>query len=204
MKITRLHLLLPAILSLTIAASAQTVPPQDKWGPLRYFIGAWEGTGAGQPGAAKVEREYQLVLNGQFLQVRNQSTYAPQPKNPKGERHEDWGLFSFDRGRKQFVFRQFHAEGFVNQYAMAHTKPDGAPDGDTGGKTLVFTTESIENIPPGWRARETYKIINNDEFIEVFELAAPGKEFEVYSENRLKRKQTTPAEPKSKTPAKNN
>jgi hypothetical protein len=188
------------MLLLTIAASAQSVPPQDKWGPLRYFIGAWEGTGAGQPGAAKVEREYQLVLNDQFLQVRNQSTYAPQPKNPKGERHEDWGLFSFDRGRKQFILRQFHVEGFVNQYAMAHTKPDGGTD----GKTLVFTTESIENIPPGWRARETYKIISEDEFIEVFELAGPGKEFEVYSENRLKRKRATPAEPKSKMPTKDN
>ncbi|MGH9939978.1 MAG: hypothetical protein ACREAM_27365, partial [Blastocatellia bacterium] len=111
-------------------------------------------------------------------------------------------LFSYDRARKQFVLRQFHVEGFVNQYALASAKTDGKPDGETDGKTLIFTTESIENIPPGWRARETYKIISEEEFIEVFELAAPGKEFQVYSENHLKRKQTTPAEPKKKTPAK--
>jgi hypothetical protein len=49
-------------------------------------------------------------------------------------------------------------------------------------------SEGIENIPTGWRARETYRIISNDEFIEVFELAAPGKDFEVYTENHLKRK----------------
>jgi hypothetical protein len=55
-------------------------------------------------------------------------------------------------------------------------------------KALVFLTESIENIPAGWRGRESYRILNSDEFVEVFELAAPGKEFEVYSENRFKRK----------------
>jgi len=70
-------------------------------------------------------------------------------------------------------------EGFVNQYML---------DGTTSNaKTLVFVSESIENIPAGWRARETYHLLSNDEFIEVFELAAPGKEFEVYSENRFRR-----------------
>lgn len=32
------------------------------------------------------------------------------------------------------------------------------------------------------------KIVSNDEFTETFELAGPGKEFEVYTENRLRRK----------------
>ncbi len=95
-------------------------------------------------------------------------------------REEDWGLFSYDRSRKQFVLRQFHVEGFVNQYrSEAATSPD---------KKLVFVTESIENIPAGWRGRESYRIVSPDEFVEVFELAAPGKEFEIYSESRFKRK----------------
>lgn len=55
------------------------------------------------------------------------------------------------------------------------------------GKTLEFITESIENIPNGWRAKETYKILNQNEFTETFELAAPGKVFEIYSENKFKR-----------------
>jgi len=170
-----LFLLLPAPPIL-----AQTARQPDVWEPLKYFVGSWEGTGKGQPGDAKVEREYQFVLNGKFLQAKNKSTYLPQEKNPKGEVHEDWGLFSYDRSRKQFVLRQFHVEGFVNQYAL-DTKASNS-------KTLVFVTESMENIPAGWRARESYRILNDDEFVEVFELAAPGKEFEVYSENRFKRK----------------
>ena len=55
------------------------------------------------------------------------------------------------------------------------------------GKTLRFVTERIENIPDGWRGRETYKILNQDEYAEVFELAAPQKEFEIYSESHWKR-----------------
>ncbi|HEY6400989.1 MAG TPA: hypothetical protein VI479_06245 [Blastocatellia bacterium] len=159
---------------------AQSTQQPDAWEPLKYFVGSWEGEAKGQPGNGKVGREYQFVLNGKYLQSKNKSTYPPQEKNPKGEVHEDWGLFSYDRGRNQFVLRQFHVEGFVNQYAL-----DRAASND---KTIVFVTESIENIPAGWRARETWRILSNDEFVEVFELAAPGKEFEVYSENRFKRK----------------
>ena len=55
-------------------------------------------------------------------------------------------------------------------------------------KTFVWTTESIENIPPGWRARETIQILGEDEFAQKFELAKPGQEFEVYAEGRLRRR----------------
>jgi hypothetical protein len=162
------------------SAQAQITKQPDAWEPLKYFVGLWEGEAKGQAGNGKVEREYQFVLNGKYLQAKNKFTYPPQEKNPKGEIHEDWGLFSYDRGRKQFVLRQFHVEGFVNQYAL-----DREASND---KTLAFVTESTENIPAGWRARETYRILSNDELVEVYELAAPGKEFEVYSENRFKRK----------------
>jgi hypothetical protein len=54
------------------------------------------------------------------------------------------------------------------------------------GMTIVFVSESIENIPAGFRAKETYRIINNDEFTETFELAEPGKDFELYSRAVLK------------------
>jgi hypothetical protein len=37
------------------------------------------------------------------------------------------------------------------------------------------------------RARETHKIVSPDEFVEVFELAAPQKDFELYSDSRWKR-----------------
>jgi hypothetical protein len=99
-------------------------------------------------------------------------------QEPKGEIHEDEGFISFDRARKRLVFRQFHVEGFVNQYVE---------DADTSPSRVMFTTETIENIPPGWRARETYVVHGPNEFEEVFELAESGKPFDLYSRARLRR-----------------
>lgn len=76
------------------------------------------------------------------------------------------------------MFRQFHVEGFVNQYVL---------DPSSTGDRLVFTSESIENIPAGFRARETYLFSGTDNLEEIFELAEPGKDFEVYSRSRLTR-----------------
>jgi len=168
------------ILVLPLLASAQSPRPADVWQPFKYFVGTWEGTGKGEPGISRLEREYKFVLNGKFINVAHKSIYQPQEKNPKGETHEDWAFLSYDRGRRLFVLRQFHVEGFVTQYVSDTAALDG--------KTFVFTSEGLENLPPGWRARETYRIVNGQEFVEVFELAAPGKEFSVYSENHFTRK----------------
>lgn len=149
------------------------------WLPLNFMIGTWIGTSEGQPGNGKYERSYQYALNKKFIEVRNKSNYPPSKSHPEGEVHEDRGFISYDRGRKTFVLRQFHIEGFVNQFTIESISADG--------KTIVFITESIENIPSGYRAKETYKFINQNEFTETFELAEPGKDFELYSKATLKR-----------------
>lgn len=170
-----------AICLMPLLAGAQPATKKpDVWDPLKYFLGSWTGTGEGEPGVSRVERQYQTVLNGKYIQVNHRSVYAPQAKNPKGETHEDIGYFSYDRARKAFVLRQFHIEGYVNQFTGDPIPADG--------KVFVFTSEAIENIPAGWRARETYRILNANEFTETFELAEPGKDFQIYSTNRFKRK----------------
>lgn len=158
--------------------TAQTSSAPDVWEPVRFAIGAWEGEVNGQPGSGRSLREYRFVLNNKYLEVRNKSVYPVQPKNPKGEVHEDWGMISYDRSRKKLVLRQFHVEGFVNQFA-GEVGPD---------KILRFHSEGIENIPVGFRARETYTIAGPNEFVERFEIAEPGKDFELYSETRFRRK----------------
>jgi hypothetical protein len=156
----------------------QQPSPPDPFHALAFLLGEWEGTSEGRPGKGNVRREYSRVLNGRFIHGRNRSEYPAQEKNPKGEIHEHQDWFSFDRGRERIVLRQFHVEGFVNQYVEEA--------GSTTTK-LVFTTEAIENISAGWQARETYVVHGPDEFEEVFELAGPGKPFEEYSRARLKR-----------------
>jgi len=149
------------------------------WLPFKNMIGKWSGTSEGQPGKGMYERSYEIVLNKKFIEVKNKSSYPPSASNPKGEVHEDRGFISYDKARKTFVLRQFHIEGFVNQFKIESISPDG--------KTIVFISESIENIPAGYRAKESYQIVNENEFIETFELAEPGKEFELYAKAVLKR-----------------
>ena len=88
-------------------------------------------------------------------------------------------MFSFDNARKKLILRQFHVEGFVNQYVLERVSTDG--------REVVFVTEAIENIPRGYRARESYKLIDSTSFEETFEIAAPGKDFAIYSVNKFKR-----------------
>jgi hypothetical protein len=162
------------------AATTNAAAKPDPWKPMRVFVGTWAGEAKGESGDGKSEREYKFVLNNRFIQVSNRTTYPAQSKNPKGEQHEDMGLFSYDRSAKKFVLRQFHTEGFVNHYVQENISPDQ--------RTFTFASTAIENIPAGWRARETYKFTGDDEFTETFELAEPGKEFKVYSETRYRRK----------------
>src|SRR4030095_2881561 len=104
------------------------------------------------------------VLANKFIQVKNKSIYPPEEKNPKGEVHEDWGFVSYDSAWKKLVLRQFHVEGFVNQFVLQSESPS----------EIVFVSESIENIPSGWRARETYRVVGPEEFVQRFGLAEPG------------------------------
>ena len=158
--------------------AGQPAGSTDPFERVAFLIGRWEGTSEGRPGRGTVRREYTRVLGARFIRGHNRNEYPAQDKNPKGEIHEDEGWFSYDRARTRLVLRQFHDEGFVSQYVE---------DADSLPARLVFTSESTENIPAGWRARETYVVHGADEFEEIFELAQEGKPFEVYSRSRLKR-----------------
>jgi hypothetical protein len=177
---TMITILLTALPALIGPAVQQQEKTQDVWKPFQFFVGQWEGTGEGKPGVSRGKQEFAFVLGGQYLQVRNESRFDPQEKNPKGEVHENWGFFSYDRLRKAYVFRQFHVQGFVNQYVC-----DG-PNAD--GKLFIFNSEAIENIPPGFKARLTYRILDANSFEQTFDLAPPGKEMVCYSKGVMTRK----------------
>jgi hypothetical protein len=165
-------------LLLQAAPPAPAPAPADPWAAVRFLVGEWHGESDGKPGKGTVKRTYRFVLADRFLHEVNVSTYPPQPKNEKGEVHEHWSMISRDRARKTIVLRQFHQEGFVNQYAQKAGEP---------AATLVFESEAFENIPPTWKARETYEKVSADEFVETFELAQGDAPFEVYSRTRFRR-----------------
>ncbi|HVE70515.1 MAG TPA: hypothetical protein VNI54_04035 [Thermoanaerobaculia bacterium] len=143
---------------------------------LDFMLGEWQGTSRGEPGEGKIERVCAKVLDDRFVECRTTVTYPAQAANPKGEVHVDRALFSYDKSTKNLRLRQFHGEGFVNTYAE--------------GDPLSFVTTEIENIPAGWRARETYESWSPDSWSERFELAGPGKDFKLYSASTLQRVKT--------------
>jgi len=173
-------------LAAALAAHAEDQPAAkpDPFAAIRFLVGDWAGSAAGEPGEGTVERSYAFVLGDRFLHERSVSFYPAQPGKPEDERHEQESFFSYDRARARIVFRQFHTEGFVNTYALDPSA--SAPE------KLVFVSEDFENLDDAWRARETYELVSPDEFVETFELAPPGKPFAVYSRSRLKREGRAP------------
>jgi hypothetical protein len=159
--------------------SGQGEEKSSRWASLCVFEGKWEGAAAGKPGKGVSSREYRFEMNGRFLSSRNKAVYEPKAPSEKSEVHEDFAMFSYDRALKKIVLRQFHGEGFVNEYTLDSVSSDG--------KLLEFVTVRIENIAPGCRAKESYRIVSPDEVIESFSLAAPGKDFVRYTETRLKK-----------------
>jgi hypothetical protein len=167
------------IVAIAVLAVAGAGAQSDPWAALGFLEGKWQGKATGEPGKGISSREYRFELNGRFLSARNKSVYEPKSPDAKPEVHEDFGWYSYDRTLKKVILRQFHVEGFVNEYILDSVGADG--------KSLEFTTVRIENIPAGWRAKESLRILSPDEFVETFSMAAPGKGFEVYSETHLKR-----------------
>ncbi len=151
------------------------MPPDDAHGkmarrePWQFFLGRWVGTSSGKPGDGRSEREYKLVLNNQFIELRSRTIFEPQARNPGGEIHEEIGYISYDQNRRAFILREFHVEGYVNQYLMQEWAPER--------NLLVLATEAIENFAPGWQARITYEILSPDRFRESFDLAGPDQDW---------------------------
>jgi hypothetical protein len=181
-NITRAFRLLIFLFCSAITLGSDSGPTEaDVWQPLRPFLGQWEGDVQGEPGTGKAERTYAFALRERFIQITNKSVYPPQEKNPKEETHEDIGFLSYDRRARKFMLRQFHIEGFVNQFALETS--------DEEHHAIVFVSTAIENIAPGCGRGRRIVFLNMDEFIETFALAAPGKDFATYSETHFRRKQ---------------
>lgn len=167
------------LLFLSSIIFAQIENDTKKWEPLKFLIGKWEGSGTGKFGDSKIEREYEYLMGGTYIIGKNRSTYEEQEKNPEGEIHDHWDIISYNKVKAKYVFRQFHAEDIINTFILDSLN---AAQG-----ILEFESVWIENFIEGWKAKEVYKIINENEFIEIFYLASPGKEYSEYVRNTFKR-----------------
>ncbi|RUT79177.1 hypothetical protein [Ancylomarina longa] len=169
-------LLLFILLPLVGMAQDQKLP--DNFSALNFFMGNWQSETSGKAGKGIGTQSYTMEMNGQYIGVKNETKFEASEKNPEGEVHQDWGMISFDENRGKIVYRQFNIEGYVNQYVLDHSKEG----------IFVFETEAIENVPAGFRARITLKVVDDNTYEEGFELAAPGKDYSGCIYNTWKRK----------------
>lgn len=147
---------------------------------LNFVLGNWTGSGSGFGNdKSKIESSFQLVMDGKYIEVVNESKFDPTEKNPEGEHHIDKGFISYDKSRKLIVFRQFNNEGYYNQYILN--------DSLSNENILVFETEFIENFVPGGKAKWSIKKISDNEIETVFDVSF-GQNYTCFGTNKLIRK----------------
>jgi hypothetical protein len=169
------------LIFLPVVIFSQHEDKKDVWKPFRHFIGKWDLVCKGKPGQAKGEGEFKFLSNEKYIQLSGKIAFEPNEKNKISSMNEDFGIFSFDSFRKKIIFRHFQAEGFIIQYVIDSISTDE--------KYFQMNSENIENIPPGFKTRVTYRILDENNFYSVFELGLPGKDYEVYVQNNFSKKQ---------------
>ena len=77
-------------------AGGDQAAESDPWGPLKLLEGSWRGEIDGKLGTGEGVRRYELILGDQYLLRRHVSVRLPQEKSPKGDQHEELGIYSYD------------------------------------------------------------------------------------------------------------
>lgn len=173
----RLTILLIAFL---IVNGTNAFSQNSKFKKFNALIGNWEGEGSGfGNNKSKISSSFMFVMNNTYIEVKNDSKFAPTEKQPKGEHHIDWGMISYDKSRDKIVFRQFNIESFVNQYVLNEEK--------STTNSFVFETENIENLSNG-KARWTINVKDDKTIETVFDVSFSGDNYSCFGTNLLKRK----------------
>ncbi len=171
--------LLILVLSVSFGLSFGQTNPFEK---INFILGEWSGTGSGFGNEkSTIQSSFQLVMDGKYIEVKNESKFDPTTNKPEGEHHIDKGFISFDKSRKVIVFRQFNNEGYINRYVLNESA--------SGDSELVFETEEIENFVPGGKARWTIKKISDTQIQTIFDVSFPNNEYTCFGTNDLVKRQ---------------
>lgn len=165
---------------LIIISVSKIFSQSDPFANLKFLVGNWAGEGSGFGNVkSKIESNFEIEMDGKYIEVINQSAFEPTERNEDGEKHKDEGFISYDKARNKIVYRQFNIEGYVNQYILN--------DSLSNDSTFVFVTENIENFVPGGSAKFTIKKIDDDNIVTVFDVSMSGNKYSCFGTNILTR-----------------
>ena len=167
-----------ALLALSLIFSFESQSQSNIEDRFKALIGEWEGSGEGfSSSTSTIRSSFTLIMDGLYLEVKNNSKFQPTEKYPKGENHLDQGIISYDQDREVFVFRQFHIEGYVIRYVLSKTHST-----DT---SFVFESELIDNFVEGGKTKWTIIVHASDHIESIFDVSFPGREFACFGTNQL-------------------
>lgn len=176
---TKLARALAGLIGTAVLVQAQGVP-SDPWAPVRFLVGEWQGTIAGDQGKGTATRSYRFILSSQFLQERSMVSFPPQPLHPDGTVASHASFLAYDAARKTLVFRLLRQEGFSGTFVLSPEQSQSA--------RLVFESVQLDGAATA-KARETLEAVSPGEHVETFEVAEGGQPFSVRSRIHFRRRQ---------------
>lgn len=158
---------------------AHAADPASIWRNLTWFHGFWTGSERGLPGNGRAQRCYAPIMDGRFLYARSETRFPPQTRNPDGERHAEWQVFSRDHDGGRVLLRRFGSGGQVTRFVL---------DTDASrSDRYVFTSASFDQAPAEAYGRLTLSIGRGDSFRERLELGPSEDDLRLVMEGRWQR-----------------
>lgn len=146
----------------------------DDWGPVQFLVGKWTGEGSGQPGNGAGAFSLLPDLQGKIL-VRKSFAEYPATDGRPATRHDDLMIVYRQSGSGELRAAYYDSEGHVIAYAVQAVE---------GGVAFVSGGPRDQV-----RYRLTYVAAGKDRARLKFEIAPPGKDFNVYIEAGIRRDQ---------------
>ena len=106
------------ILTLIIAVLSISIYAENPFKNLDFLIGNWQGIETGVAGDGIGFRSYSYILDNNFIQAPNTSTFPISEKKPRGEVHRDLVIISYNSNTDQLILRGFYVEGFTVSFPI--------------------------------------------------------------------------------------
>lgn len=128
---------------------------------FRYFLGEFSGEGNSEWGYCNKRSTYTYPFNlsGNFIKLEWELSYPRQEKNPLGDFVRGVGFINFDKVKKNFVLTLFMSEGYIEKYIGNYNPLNNE---------FEFELKDSANLPETIEAKLTIKILDDDEFEEIY------------------------------------